>query len=83
MPTKGKSFLVVSKKLQKLCGVSLGDFVSVSFDIADKNAITVPIELQYALEANDAAREVWDSLGRWQASQFLLPSRLGQDGRNT
>ena len=57
---------MVSKKLQKLCGVTLGDRVSVSFDIADINAITVPMELQYALEANDAAREVWDS---WTAGK--------------
>lgn len=61
MPTKGKWYLMVSKKLQKLCGVSLGDRVSVSFDIADQEAITVPMELQHALEANDVAREVWDS----------------------
>jgi hypothetical protein len=66
MPTKGKWYLMVSKKLQKLCGVSLGDRVSVSFDIADKDAITVPMELQYALEANDAARKVWDS---WTAGK--------------
>lgn len=66
MPTKGKWYLMVSKKLQKLCGVSLGDRVSVSFDIAVQDAITVPVELQYALEANDAAREVWDS---WTAGK--------------
>ncbi|TWU48865.1 hypothetical protein Poly51_47690 [Rubripirellula tenax] len=61
MPTKGKWFLMVSKKLQKLCGVSLGDRVSVSFDIANQDAITVPPELQFALEANDVARQVWES----------------------
>ncbi|QDT05103.1 hypothetical protein K227x_35010 [Rubripirellula lacrimiformis] len=57
---------MVSKKLQKLCGVSMGDRVSVSFDIAVQDAITVPMELRYALEANDAAREVWDS---WTAGK--------------
>jgi hypothetical protein len=61
MPTKGKWFLMVSKKLQSLCGVSIGDRVSVAFDVADQDAITVPTELQYALEANDAAREVWNN----------------------
>lgn len=66
MPTKGKWYLMVSKKLQKLCGVSMGDRVSVSFDIAVQDAITVPMELHFALEANDAAREVWDS---WTAGR--------------
>ncbi|QDT10802.1 YdeI/OmpD-associated family protein [Planctomycetes bacterium K23_9] len=70
MPRKGKWFLMVSKKLQRLCGVSLGDRVFISFDIADKDAITVPMELQYALEANDAAREVWDSLTAGKRRSF-------------
>ncbi len=61
MPAKGKWYIMVSKKLQKLLGLALGDTVSVSFDIADQNAITVQLELQFALEANDAAREVWDA----------------------
>ena len=61
MPAKGKWYIMVSKKLQKLLGLSVGDTVSVSFDIADQDAITVPLELQFALAANDMAREVWDS----------------------
>ncbi len=61
LPTRGKWCLIVSKKLQKLIGVTVGDKVSISFEVADQDAITVPRELQYALEANDAAREVWDS----------------------
>ena len=66
MPTKGKWYVMVSKKLQKLCGVTLGDRVSVSFDIANQDAITVPSELQFALEGNDIAREVWD---KWTAGK--------------
>ncbi|TWU25215.1 hypothetical protein Pla52o_15130 [Novipirellula galeiformis] len=66
MPTKGKWYLMVSKKLQKLCGVTLGDRVQVSFDIGNQDAITVPNELQFALEANDAARKVWDD---WTAGK--------------
>lgn len=66
MPTKGKWYVMVSKKLQKLCGVTLGDHVSVSFDIASQDAITVPSELQFALEANDRAREIWSS---WTAGK--------------
>jgi len=66
MPAKGKWYIMVSKKLQKLLGLSVGDTVSVSFDIADQDAITIPTELQYALEANDAARDVWNS---WTAGK--------------
>ncbi len=62
MPIKGKWYLMVSKELQKLCGMTLGDRVRVSFDIANQHAITVPTELQFALEANDAAMNVWDNL---------------------
>ena len=61
MPARGKWYLMVSKILQKLLGVSLGDTVHVCFDIADQDAITVPPELQFALEANNAAREAWDN----------------------
>ena len=62
MPNKGRWYLMISKKLQKLCGLTLGDTASIAFDIADQNAVTVPIELQYALEANDDAMLAWQSL---------------------
>ena len=66
LPTRGKWLLMVSTKLQKLIGVTVGDTVPIAFEVADQDAITVPTELQYALEANDAAREVWDS---WTAGK--------------
>jgi hypothetical protein len=66
MPAKGKWYIMVSKKLQKLLGVKLGDTVEVSFDISDSDAITVPTELKFALEADDAARAVWES---WTAGK--------------
>ncbi|MBB3208610.1 export-related chaperone CsaA [Rhodopirellula rubra] len=59
MPIKGKWYFMVSKKLQKLCGASPGDTVSVSFDIADQDFVDVPKELQFALEANEAAMDAW------------------------
>ena len=60
MPSRGKWYIMVSKKLQKDLGMSIGDRVAVSFDIADQEAITVPSELQFALDADDTARKVWD-----------------------
>lgn len=62
IPAKGRWHLMISKKLQKILGVSLGDTVSVYFDIVDQDTLTIPQELQFALEANDVAREAWDAL---------------------
>ncbi len=66
MPDKGKWCFMVSKKLQKLCGISPGDMASVSFEIADSEAVVLPTELQYALNANDAAMSVWET---WTAGK--------------
>tara|TARA_R110002049_G_scaffold182485_2_gene350308 strand:+ start:39969 stop:40760 length:792 start_codon:yes stop_codon:yes gene_type:complete len=66
MPEKGKWCFMVSKKLQKLCGISPGDTASVSFDIADSEAVVVPAELQFALEANNAAMSAWE---KWTAGK--------------
>lgn len=66
MPTRGKWYFMVSKKLQKLCGATSGDTVTVCFDIADQDFVDVPTELQYALEANDSAMEVWQ---KWTAGK--------------
>ncbi len=66
MPNKGKWCFMVSKKLQKQCGISPGDTVSVNFDIADSEVVDVPKELQFALEANDSALSVWKT---WTAGK--------------
>ena len=62
MPQRGRWFILVSKKLQKLTRLSVGDVATIVFDVADQDAIDVPRELQFALEANDAAKSAWD---RW------------------
>jgi export-related chaperone CsaA len=66
MPDKGKWCFMVSKKLQKQCGISPGDTARVSFDIADSEVVIVPRELQFALESNDAAITVWE---QWTAGK--------------
>mgnify|MGYP003112544431 CR=1 FL=1 len=66
MPDKGKWCFMVSKKLQKTCGISPGDLASISFDIADSESVFVPSELQLALDANDAARGIWE---KWTAGK--------------
>ncbi len=57
-----KFYLILSKKFRKLAGIELGDRVYVSFNIADQNAVDVPQELQFALNANDQASKIWESL---------------------
>lgn len=66
MPEKGKWCFLVSKKLQKICGISTGDIAKISFDIADSESVLVPPELQAAMDANDAAREIWEG---WTAGK--------------
>ncbi|MEM6777091.1 MAG: YdeI/OmpD-associated family protein [Planctomycetota bacterium] len=62
IPSKGQWYVMVSKRLQKTCGIRVGDSVTVSFDIADPNAVNIPPELQFALDANDEARMEWEQL---------------------
>ncbi|TWU08154.1 tRNA-binding protein [Stieleria varia] len=66
MPDKGKWCFMVSKKLQKQCGISPGDMASVSFDVADSESVAVPTELQFALEANESAMSIWET---WTAGK--------------
>lgn len=76
MPEKGKWLFLVSKKLQKLCGLSPGDIAKISFDVADSDAVLVPSELQAAIDCNDAAREIWEgwTSGKKRASALRVSS---------
>lgn len=58
--------MMFSKRLQKLCGVQLGDRVLVQFDVADPERVDVPIELRHMLDANATALAVWDG---WTAGK--------------
>ncbi|MEL7337508.1 MAG: YdeI/OmpD-associated family protein, partial [Planctomycetota bacterium] len=60
MPVRGRWYLMVSKRLQRECRVTLGDVVNVQFDVANQDALDVPRELLFALEADDAAMRIWD-----------------------
>jgi len=62
MPAKGKWYMMVSKKFLRLCGLSIGDVAFICFDIADQDAITVPDELRFALDADDDAAAAWMKL---------------------
>lgn len=61
MPAKGKWYILISKRLQKLSGVKVGERLEISFNIADQNKVTVPVELRNALESDDVAMAAWNS----------------------
>jgi len=61
-PSGGKWYLLVARRMQKQCDVSLGDRVFIQFDIADQDAVEVPEELRFALEVNDQAAAIWSGL---------------------
>ena len=61
MPTGGRWYLMVAKAMQRTIAKGLGDSVRVEFEIADPDAITVPSEMQFALDADDTAKAAWDA----------------------
>jgi hypothetical protein len=62
LPDGGRYYLLISKKLQKQCGVTKGGTVNVAFNIADSDAVDVPRELEFALQADDSAKRAWENL---------------------
>ncbi|MEM6702489.1 MAG: YdeI/OmpD-associated family protein [Acidobacteriota bacterium] len=58
-PVRGRWYLLLSKKLLEAIGAKVGEQVTVSFNVADQNAVSLPEELQRALEANPSAADLW------------------------
>ncbi|MEM9413469.1 MAG: YdeI/OmpD-associated family protein, partial [Planctomycetota bacterium] len=70
-PTKDKSYyLILSKKFCQSGRISLGDNVLVQFEIADQDAVNVPPPLQHAINANDRARKIWESISAGKKRGF-------------
>lgn len=61
-PGQGKTYLIVSKTVLKQIGVKLGEVVTVQFTVADQNEVSVPNELQAALQQDKVALKIWNSL---------------------
>ena len=59
---KNRWFLLISQMLQKKLGKSVGSKVAVMFEIDDQDRVTIPDELQRALNADDVALERWEAL---------------------
>ncbi len=66
----GRYFLMLSKAFCKPAQIKVGDRVFVSFRIADQQAVHVPRELETALNANDRARKIWDSISAGKRRGF-------------
>ncbi|MFN3192149.1 MAG: YdeI/OmpD-associated family protein [Aureliella sp.] len=58
----GQYYLILSKKFCRDAQLSVGDRTSIRIDVADQNAVDVPRELQFALNAREEAHRVWQSL---------------------
>ena len=81
-PASGKWYLLVPRRLQKQCDVTLGDRVFVQFDIADQDAVEVPEELtiRFGGQRPSRSRLVWPDAG--QTQRIRLPSQLRQTARD-
>ncbi|MEM6690391.1 MAG: YdeI/OmpD-associated family protein, partial [Planctomycetota bacterium] len=80
---EGRYYLIVSKKFRKAVGLEIGDRTEVSFSIADQNAVDVPRELQFALEADEALNQIWIHLtpGRRRGLAYRVASAKRSETR--
>jgi len=84
-PTGGKKkwHLLMSKRFLKSCGAKLGDRVAVGFEIADQEAVNVPVELTAALETDNQAAHIWSELsaGKQRGFAYLVDSAKRSETR--
>ncbi|MEM6799390.1 MAG: YdeI/OmpD-associated family protein [Planctomycetota bacterium] len=59
---EGKYYLILSKAFLKSCRCKAGDRIFVQFSLDDPDAVDVPKELQFALDANPRAADAWQKL---------------------
>jgi hypothetical protein len=73
-PTKRGWYLMVSRRLLKICESGVGEKVRVEFDIADQNAVEVPDDLRMALDADDEMAAKWNALtpGKRRSRAYLI-----------
>ena len=75
-PSKGRHYLMVSKKLMKARALVVGDEVAVRFNVGDQDYVDISAELQQALDDNPTAMALWDNLtaGRKRGFATLVNS---------
>ena len=59
-PARGRWYVLLSKKLLKAAGLSVGDDVDVRFEIADQEHLDIPPALTEALNVNEHLEELWN-----------------------
>lgn len=59
-PVRGRWYILLSKKLLRAVGASVGDEVEVRFEIGDQDAVEVPSALKDALARNRKMLALWD-----------------------
>ena len=60
-PSKSGWYIMLSKRFRKECGLDVGDTARVCFDLANPDAVHVPNELRFAIEASGIAEKAWDA----------------------
>ena len=76
MPSGGRHYVLVSKKVLVRLGLSLGDTVRVAFDLDDPNRVDVPGILLDALEDNEDLSDAWQTLtpGKQRGHAYRISS---------
>lgn len=82
-PTKQGWYLMVSRRLLKICDSSVGKTVKVEFDVADQNAVEVPDDLRMALDANEEMAAKWNALtpGKRRSWAYLIAAAKRSETR--
>jgi translation initiation factor IF-1 len=59
---EGPKYLMIGSQLRKEAKIKEGDLVQVSFQLVDSKLLEIPEELLIALEQDDIAKEIFDTL---------------------
>ncbi|MEM7603204.1 MAG: YdeI/OmpD-associated family protein [Verrucomicrobiota bacterium] len=79
-PSQRRHYILLSKRLLKEVGKSLGETVTISFDVADQDAVDVPPELELALAHRPHLLKRWNELT--PGKQRSLAYRVAQAKRS-
>ena len=61
MPSRGRWYLMLSKKRRKEMGLEIGDCSVLRFSVVDQDAVEVPRALLNALQAESGLEAIWNA----------------------
>ena len=74
MPRPGRThYFLFSKSVLKTIGAREGSLVPVEFELRDPDEVTVPEDVEEALEADPLAAAIWDRLPAGTRRTLLVP----------